>query len=177
MLFEKTIETQRLLLRAEKEEDVDAIYKMNTDVDVMRFVGDGSIVSLSHDEFLVHYRCVLSQRHGDEYGLASVIVKETNSYIGACWLKYDRFFEGVELGYRYIETVWGQGYATEAAKAVLTAGFALPQLKEVWACSHPNNPASIRVLEKLGFEYMFDKYHPTAKLEVPVYVIKRTHST
>jgi RimJ/RimL family protein N-acetyltransferase len=150
---------------------------MNTDVDVMRFIGNGSIVSLSCDEFLVHHRRSLSQRRGDEYGLASVIVKETNHYIGACWLKYDSFFDGIELGYRYIKSAWGRGYATEAARAVLTAGFSLPQLDQVWACSHPDNPASIRVLEKLGFVYIFDKYHPVSKREVPVYMIKRTHFT
>ena len=173
MLFRTPIETKRLLLRPETEADYEDIYEMNTDPDVMRFVGDGSVLSLSRDEFLVCIRRLLSQRAGDEYGLAAIVVKETNRYIGACWLKHDSFLDGVELGYRYVKDSWGRGYATEAGKAVLAAGFGLPQLEEVYACSHPQNQSSIRVIEKLGFKHMGYKYHPRAKVEVPIYSIKR----
>jgi RimJ/RimL family protein N-acetyltransferase len=174
MLFKTPIETDRLLLRPETEADCDDIYRMNIDPDVMRFVGDGSILSLSRDEFLVWLRRSLAERASDAYGLAAVVLKETNKYIGACWLKYDVFLEGVELGYRYMKNAWGKGYASEAGKAVLTAGFELPQLEKVFARAHPQNFGSIRVIEKLGFKLIGHKYDPKQKVKVRVYSIQRT---
>ena len=97
MLFKTPIETNRLLLRPETEADCDDIYTMNIDPDVMRFVGDGSILSFSRDAFFVRLRQLLAERVNDEYGLAAVVVKETNRYIGACWLKHDSFNDGVEI--------------------------------------------------------------------------------
>lgn len=175
MLFKRPIETNRLLLRPETEADCDDIYKMNIDPDVMRFVGDGSILSVSRDEFLVCLHRLMAEQANDEYGLAAVVLKETNKYIGACWLKHDSFNEGVELGYRYMKDAWGKGYATEAGKAVLTAGFELPQLKKVFARAHPQNFRSIRVIEKLGFKYIGRKHDPKQKVEVPIYSIHRSY--
>ena len=101
MLFETPIETDRLLLRPEVLADCDDIYRINTDPDVMRYIGDGSVLSLSRDELYARLAQLLPKRVYDEYGLAAVVVKELNRYIGACWLKYDCFCDGVELGYRY----------------------------------------------------------------------------
>ncbi|MHC4552409.1 MAG: GNAT family N-acetyltransferase [Planctomycetota bacterium] len=176
MLFEVPIETERLLLRPEALGDYEDIYRINTDPEVTQYVGDGSILSLSQNTFRTRLGQLIAKRIEDEYGLAAIILKETGQYIGACWLKYDDFLDAVELGYRYDRAVWGKGYATEAGTAVLQAGFQLPYLETVFACSHPANAASIRVLQKLGFEHVSEKYHPQAKVEVPIYQIHR-HSS
>ena len=173
MLFETPIETKRLLLRAESESDCDDIYKINTDPAVMRYVGDGSVMSLSRDELLDRLGQLIPERINDEYGLAAVVLKDTNRYIGACWLKYDSFCDGVELGYRYTKDVWGNGYATEAAKSVLREGFQLPQLEKVFARAHHENIASIRVIEKLGFKKIDSQYDPQTKTDVPIYHIEQ----
>ncbi len=57
----------------------------------------------------------------------------------------------LELGYRYTRAAWGQGVATEAGRAVLDHGFRVISLDPIAAVAHPDNLASRRVLEKLGF--------------------------
>ena len=173
MLFETPIETDRLLLRPETLADCDDIYRINTDPDVMRYIGDGSILSLSRDELYERLGQLLPKRVNDDYGLAAVVLKETKQYIGACWLKHDHFCDGIELGYRYMKDVWGNGYATEAARSVLQAGFQLPQLEKVFVRTHPDNHASIRVIEKLGFKYVDGKYDSLANTNTPVYQLAR----
>jgi RimJ/RimL family protein N-acetyltransferase len=70
-------------------------------------------------------------------------------FIGSCGL--GRFDGGVELGYWIAREHWGQGFATEAAQAVI--GIAQMLGHERLSCSHfADNPASARVIEKLGFE-------------------------
>ena len=173
MLFETPIETQRLLLRPEVVADCEDIYRISTDPEVMRHIGDGSVLSLSLEAFRERLTVLIMRRKNNAYGLAAVTLKDSGQYIGACWLKQDDFLEAVELGYRYDRAVWGKGYATEAGAAVLQAGFGVPQLETVRACAHPANIASIRVLEKLGFQQVSAKHHPHAGVEVPVFQIHR----
>jgi RimJ/RimL family protein N-acetyltransferase len=59
----------------------------------------------------------------------------------------------IELGYWLGEPYWGQGYATEAGRAVLAVAFAVPETAALVAGHFLDNPASGRVLEKLGFRY------------------------
>lgn len=59
--------------------------------------------------------------------------------------------DAVRLGYWIARSHWGLGYATEAARGVLALGFDSLRLTEVTACHHLDNPASARVLDKLGF--------------------------
>ena len=57
------------------------------------------------------------------------------------------------LGYALAPETWGKGYATEAAQAIVDAGFSLTNAVEMLASIRPDNPASRRVLEKCGFAY------------------------
>jgi RimJ/RimL family protein N-acetyltransferase len=59
----------------------------------------------------------------------------------------------IELGYRYIRAAWGRGIATEAARAVVDHAFRALGIDPLVAVAHPENRASRRVLEKLGFRY------------------------
>jgi len=56
----------------------------------------------------------------------------------------------IEIGYRYVPEVWGQGIASEAARAVLEHGFRALALDPIVAVAHPDNRASQRVLQKIG---------------------------
>lgn len=65
--------------------------------------------------------------------------------------------DGVELGYWLRRSAWGQGYATEAARLALGFAFGELDLSAVYACHFADNPASGRVLQKLGFAYAQDE--------------------
>lgn len=173
MLFDEPLETERLILRTETEADLDDIYRMNTDPEVMRFVGDGSVMAASREELPELHKQSLAKKDDETFTFAAVILKETDQYIGSCWLRYDDFRDGMELGYRYIKEFWSNGYATEAARAVLKVGFKKVGLEEIFAHAYPENKASIRVIEKLGFEYIEDKYVPSLEITVHVYTLKR----
>jgi len=56
----------------------------------------------------------------------------------------------IEIGWRFLRSAWGQGYATEAARPLVTHGFDTVGLERIIAWIHPANRASLRVAEKLG---------------------------
>jgi RimJ/RimL family protein N-acetyltransferase len=58
-----------------------------------------------------------------------------------------------DFGYIFSEMAWGQGFGTEVATAVVNWAIAQPQIFRVWATCHPDNMASVRVLEKAGLSY------------------------
>jgi len=68
-------------------------------------------------------------------------------------------YPGVELGYRLCLKFWGDGYAKEAATAILSYGLGDLRLARIMAFALPQNRASLRVLEKLGFQYLRDFIH------------------
>ncbi|MBA7643458.1 hypothetical protein ES703_51184 [subsurface metagenome] len=178
MLIQKPIDTERLILRPETEADGKDIYSMNTDSEVMRFIGDGRPWTSPLKEFLKQYKRALAKTAEEKHGNVSVIIKETEQYIGWCGLLPQSRLDGkLELAYRYYRHAWGKGYATEAARAVLAVGFDGLGLEEIFGMSHPYNLASIRVLAKLGFRYIRDIFHDEVDCDVHVYSIRPPVST
>ena len=84
------------------------------------------------------------------YGRWACILKQTQTIIGFCGLKYLPDLDAVDVGYRLLPQYWGRGLATEACRASLTFGFATLQLDQIIGLVLPDNAASIRVLEKAG---------------------------
>ncbi|MBD5148576.1 MAG: GNAT family N-acetyltransferase [Oscillibacter sp.] len=96
---------------------------------------------------------------------------ETNDLIGCCGLrpyKADQY----EIGFHLRPEFWGQGYAAEAASAVIEYAFTVLKAKKLFAGHNPNNKKSQKLLNKLGFIYIGDEfyeptglYHPSYELE------------
>ncbi len=85
------------------------------------------------------------------YGRMAVISRENNKLIGVAGLRY---FEGeAELFYLLDEPYWGQGLATEIARAVLKYGFKMHNFRQIIAVTRPANAATLRVLDKLGMSF------------------------
>jgi [ribosomal protein S5]-alanine N-acetyltransferase len=79
-----------------------------------------------------------------------IIVRESDTLCGGIGLRIDGDHCRAELGYWIGRPYWGNGYATEASKAVVHYGFATLGLHRIFACHFGNNPSSGRVLEKIG---------------------------
>jgi RimJ/RimL family protein N-acetyltransferase len=79
----------------------------------------------------------------------------------------------VEVGWRLDPDAWGQGLATEGARAALAHGFSSPDLHEVVSIFEPQNAASGRVMERLGMRFDRDTVHPTRGLALRVYRLSR----
>lgn len=162
------IETERLILRPFTLEDIEASYQMNLDAEVSKYTGDGGVVSKEEVERRIKENVLGDyKKHG--YGRLAVELKGESKFIGFAGLKYLEDLKEVDLGYRFMKQYWGKGIATEAAKACLDLGFNKLGLSRVIGMVLPENGASIRVLEKLGFQ--FEKEMMEDDLLVRVYSI------
>lgn len=142
-------ETPRLTLRAMTVADAPAFYKLNSHPDVMRHTGEPPLRSLEEARIAI-------ENYPDfqtiGYGRWGCILKETQSLIGFCGLKYLHDLDEVDLGYRFLPENWGRGLATEACVASITFGFDVLNLDRIIALVLPENIASIRVLVKIGMQ-------------------------
>ena len=131
-----TLHTARLLLRPLRPADAAAVAALANDWDVVRMTGTLPFPYRIDDA----YRFI--DRAGRRGPLEWAVV--TDRLIGCIGA-------GKGLGYVLGRVHWGQGYATEAATAALDAYFARPLHRSIAASANPENAASLRVLEKLGF--------------------------
>jgi len=146
------IETERLLLREWREEDIPYFAAINQDPRVMEFLLK-PLTDVETKALVERFR-----RHHEEHGfcLFACILKENSECIGFLGLNVPPFTASftpcVEIAWRLASKAWGKGYATEGAKAVLESAFNTWNLKEVVAFTVPMNKRSIRVMEKLGMK-------------------------
>ena len=87
------------------------------------------------------------------FGLYLVKLKETNESIGMCGLIQRDALEDVDIGYAFLPRFWSKGYAVESALAVKEYAGNVIGLNHIVAITDPENEGSIRVLEKIGFQF------------------------
>lgn len=147
------LETERLLIRPFVFEDDQAVLDLFADGGAPHLTQYGPLDIDYARGFLRH---TISGYQKDGLGLWAVIDKTTGKLIGDCGLhkaKIGEHEEAVELAYRIHKTLWGKGFATEAAKAVLSYAFDVLNLPEVVSCIAYDNARSVRVAEKIGMTY------------------------
>jgi len=157
--------TERLLLRHFHILDSEPMYRVFGDAEVMRF-GDGVQTKKRVENWL--HSCLEHYYQTWGFGPYAVIEQSSRDVIGYCGLFFFPDVNGqpeVEIGYRLARSMWGKGYATEAAIAVRGFAFSILGIKRLIAMIDPANLASIRVAEKLGMHYekevVFEGYtHP-----------------
>jgi RimJ/RimL family protein N-acetyltransferase len=95
-------------------------------------------------------------RHQEEHGFAlwAVELRRTEEMIGVTGLRHLADGPEIEVGYRFLERCWGNGYATEAARAAIAFGFDELGLERIVAVTLPTNRASRRVMEKCGLTFV-----------------------
>ena len=145
------LETPRLLLREFRVEDAPYFFELNEDPKVVQYTGDLPFASLEEARrFLQGY----DQYEKYGYGRWPVLRKITvPTWIGWCGLKYIPELDETDIGFRFFRRYWGQGYATEAARACLDYGFRQLELQRIVGRAMKDNIASVRVLEKIGLEF------------------------
>jgi len=151
--MKKIIETKRLYLREFTPDDAQRILALNTDPQVMKYQAEHarSSVSLERSETMVA-ECMRYYSVKPALGVWPTILKDGDRFTGWTCLKNLENTEEIELGYRYFPEFWGQGLCTEISLALLLHGFQEVGLDRVVGISHPENKASIRVLEKIGLK-------------------------
>lgn len=146
----KILETNRLILRHQVLTDLDDLYALYCNPDVIRYIPDAPRSYKEAREELEWFMAGNSEH--PELGLWATIHKETGKFIGRCGL-LPWTIEGqevVEIAYTLSQEYWGQGLATEAAKGILQYGFEQMHLSRLICLIDPTNIASQRVAEKIG---------------------------
>jgi ribosomal-protein-alanine N-acetyltransferase len=146
------IETNRLVMRPWAESDIPALIPL---------IGTHEVAATTlriphpytHDDAVAFLRhCRELDEEGAGLRLA-VLLRDGATLCGGVGLVADQKHSHAELGYWLGVPYWGKGYATEAARAVVEYGFKELKLHRIFASHFPSNPASGRVLQKIGMTY------------------------
>jgi RimJ/RimL family protein N-acetyltransferase len=143
------LRTDRLILRRWQDSDLEPWAAMNADPEVREHLGD-LLTREQSDASVAQFQAEFDQRG---YGWFAVEVQATGEFIGFAGLdQVDEGmpFTGVEIGWRLTRSARGQGYATEAALAVLAFGFETLELPEILAVTTVNNIRSQAVMYRIG---------------------------
>ncbi|WP_421290529.1 GNAT family N-acetyltransferase [Aeromonas veronii] len=143
------ITSSRLILREMIVTDAPFILELLNDGDFYRYIGDRGIRTLEQaQEYIQQGPAVSYARYG--HGLYLVERKEDGASLGICGLIKRDALEQVDIGYAFLPQYRGQGYAIEAAQAVLVDGKSRLGIVQVVAIVTPGNERSIGLLAKLG---------------------------
>jgi ribosomal-protein-alanine N-acetyltransferase len=142
------LETERCMLRAPSVDDAQALFTLMQDTQVLRYLGSRSMTTI--DDAVRRVQAY----HNDFQQQQAIVwaIQHQGSFIGTCtfWhLQPDH--DRAEIGYMLASAFWGKRIATEVCTAVLDFGFSQMGLHSVEGQIDPDNAASRRVLEKLGF--------------------------
>jgi RimJ/RimL family protein N-acetyltransferase len=146
------LETPRLILRQFTENDVDNLFNLNSDPEVMRYLTGGRSTPREEirDEILPFHLGVYGRL--DRLGTWAAESSVTREFLG--WFHFrpgrDSAITNIELGYRLVRPAWNRGYATEGSRALISRGFTELGVERVFAHTMTLNAASRHVLEKCG---------------------------
>ncbi|HVZ45859.1 MAG TPA: GNAT family N-acetyltransferase [Ramlibacter sp.] len=143
-----TLQTDRLLLRMFREEDLAAYAQICADPEVMRFLGNGNVLDRAQTWgqiawFLGHWAL-------RGYGMWAVEERATGELVGRIGFIDPEGWPGFELGWTLRRSSWGMGFATEGAKRALQYAFEALGRDRVISLVRPLNAPSIKVAERIG---------------------------
>jgi RimJ/RimL family protein N-acetyltransferase len=147
-----TLTTPRLFLRAWTPEDAEALFTILQEKDLLRYFPRTIPPPLDRVERYIAHHLAQWQERG--YGHWAVVLHPSNQLIGWNGLEYLPETSETEVAYLLSNKYWGQGFATEAARAAIDYGFGTVGLKQIIGLTHPENIASQRVLEKCGLAFI-----------------------
>lgn len=163
------IETARLRLRQFTLDDLDDLFRLYRDPEVMKYISGRARTRDETEASL--FRIIKQWEHG--FGMWAVVHKtQRKMVIGRCGLGFLDNTPEVELGYAFAKPYWGMGIATEATFASLKYGFEQAKLDRIVAIARPENIASQRVMQKVGMKYEKDAHF--YNLDVVYYALSRS---
>ena len=146
------LETPRLILRHVTLDDAAFMLGLLNEPSFLANIGDKGVRTPDDARrFLLEGPMASYERNG--YGHYVVELKDGQTPIGTCGLINREYIREIDIGFAYVPAYWAQGYASEAAAAVLAYGRNTLGISRIVAVVSPHNTGSIRVLEKLGLRY------------------------
>ena len=150
-----TITTARLTLRPFTPQDDIRLHRIMNEPGIMQYFPRTDPPDIDRVRNLIARQ--LMQYETYSLGWWAVVPQGQEDFIGWNVLQYIPETDEVEVGYLLSRHFWGQGYATEGAKATLEFGFKTLKLPQIIGLTHPENTASQNVLKKCGMRYVEEK--------------------
>lgn len=142
----RILETDRLMLRPITLDDAEDLFEYASDPENTRHTFP-THQSIEETEWVISNLFMSSP-----LGNFAIELKENGKMIGTCDLRVNESEKSAELAYAINKKYWGNGYAPEAAKRLLELAFQDLKIERLWAKFSSKNPASGRVMEKIGME-------------------------
>ena len=146
------LKSDRLLIGHFKRTDLEEWFLIERDPSVRKYILDGSVLNEQQSREYIEQNIASYAKFN--FGRYALREKKSLRLVGMCgFLSTDM---GIDFGYRLSKDMWGCGFGFEAAHAVLAYGIDVIGLKHICAGVRPENSASIKILERLGFIYETD---------------------
>lgn len=142
----RILETDRLMLRPITLDDAEDLFEYASDPENTKHTFP-THKSIEETEWVISNLFMSSP-----LGNFAIELKENGKMIGTCDLRVNESEKSAELAYAINKKYWGNGYAPEAAKKLLELAFQDLKIERLWAKFSSKNPASGRVMEKIGME-------------------------
>ena len=147
-----TLETERLLLRPFTTDDAPFALTLLNEPSFLRFIGDKKVRNLEDArQYLLNGPIASYERHG--FGLLLVELKDSKTPAGMCGLLKREELPDPDIGFAFVPAYWRQGFAFEAATAVMNDARERLKLTSILAIVSPDNDSSIKLLERLGLKF------------------------
>ena len=146
------LESPRLIMRQFTKDDVDNLFDLNSDPEVMRYINGGRPTprEVIRDEIIPFHLAVYDRL--DRLGTWAAESSATGEFLG--WFHFrpgpGTDITNIDLGYRLRRSAWNKGYATEGSQALISGGFTDLGVERVFGHTMTVNTASRRVMEKCG---------------------------
>lgn len=146
------IETTRLRLCELADADAPFILELLNQPSWLQFIGDKGVRTIDDARrYINDGPRAMYARHG--LGLYRVAIRDSEQSAGLCGLIRRDTLDDVDIGFAFLPQFWGQGYAYEAAAAVMKQGREVLGLPRIVAIVSPGNESSIRLLQRLGLRF------------------------
>ncbi len=168
------LETERLRLRWFTADDAAFVYELVNDPAWVQYIGDRGVRTLDDARAYIQNR-LAPPYHRDGFGFYLTETKADGVPIGLCGMIKREGLDNVDIGFAFLPAFRGQGYAYEAAAAVLLHAQQDFHLIHLAAITSLENPASIRLLKKLGFRYERLMHLPGEDEAVRLFIFHAPH--
>jgi RimJ/RimL family protein N-acetyltransferase len=147
-----TLKTERLLLRSLTLDDAEDIQRLAGDNDIARMT---NAIPHPFEDGVAEAWINLCRRQleKEKEHVFAVTLKDTCEFVGIVGMLLEASADRAEIGYWIGKPWWGKGYCTEAVRAAMDYGFKTVKLNRIHAHHFAHNPASGRVMQKLGMQH------------------------
>lgn len=146
-------ETERLFVRPLTIEDLDGLFQLYKEFELMRYITGRARTYQETDSRL---RANIADYQQNGFGLCALVLKTSGAMIGRGGIEPIKTPNGLEgdIAWMFAKPFWGKGLATEFGKAMISYGFTHYPIQRIFATADHQNIGSIRVMEKLGMRFV-----------------------